>query len=123
MSSEDLGALSKSQAVERFEEYDWGTELTWLGELEFAGAQRCPPGMGLVDTDPRILHLCPLSQTLLRAHYHFPARKGLGRWFGSRDTLTVESAPMEIAEDLILAFYRRRHEEFLAEVRRHQTSL
>ena len=120
MSSEDLGALSKTQAIDRFDDYDWTTELTWLGELRCAGAPRGPPGMGLVDSSPRVLQLCPLSTTRRTAHYHFLAPKGLGRWLGSRRTESLVNGPWGLAAELIAEFYRSRHDEFLAEIGRLQ---
>lgn len=114
LSSDDLGGLSKTQAVDRFADHDWGTELTWLQALKVGSLEWCRPGMGLVDDSGRILHLCPTSDDRLMVHYHFPASKGLGRFLGSRDTKSVPDASLSLAPDLIARFYRGRHDEFLA---------
>ena len=109
--------MSKSQAIERFDSHDWGAELTWLQALKVGSREWCHPAMGLVDPSGRILHLCLQSDALMMVHYHFPAPKGLGKWLGSRDTRTATDAPLSIASELIGAFYRRRHDEFLARMR------
>ena len=117
LSSDELGRLSKSQAVERFADHDWGTELTWLQALKVGSREWCQPGMGLVDPSDRILRLCPMSEDRLAIHYYYPASKGLGRWVGSRTTRSVMDAPLALAEELIRGFYKGVHERFLAQVR------
>lgn len=117
LSSEDLGGLSRSQAVESFGAHDWDSELTWLEALKVGSREWCPPGMGLVDGSGRILHLCPERNGRLMVHYHFPASRGLGKWLGSRETRTATDAALSLAPGLIEKFCRGRHEEFLAEIR------
>ena len=117
LTSDDLGGLSKSQAVERFGAHDWGAELTWLQALKVGSLEWCPPGMGLVDSRGSILHLCPMPRARLMIHYHFPASRGLGKWLGSRDTRSVPDADLSLAPDLIREFYRGQHDEFLAVIR------
>ena len=116
LSSDDLGGLSKSQAVERFDGHDWDAELTWLKALKVGSREWCPPGMGLVEDGGRILRLCPLDKSQMRVHYHFPASRGLGRWLGSRMMKTVGDMPLSLGTDLIRRFYRSRHDEFMAQV-------
>lgn len=109
--------------MDRFEGHDWGTELTWLQALKVGSGEWCQPGMGLVDPGDRILRLCPLPNDRLMIHYHFPASKGLGKWVGSRDMRSVTDAPLSAAGDLIGAFFKGRHEQFLSRLDRQMRAV
>ena len=62
---------SASDAVAAFERHDWAAELRYLSELEEQGAETCPPGLGVeADGERRILHVCPLDETIATVHYH-----------------------------------------------------
>ncbi len=62
-----------------FQSHDWQQEFDLLSQLESAGRECCPPGIGFVDRDGSILHVCPSADGYATVHYHFTTtRKILG---------------------------------------------
>jgi hypothetical protein len=50
-----------------------------LRELEAAGLEACPPGIGFMDGQGGILHVCPSDDGPALVHYQFEQQQ---RWMG-----------------------------------------
>ncbi len=70
-SATDHSAVAVADAVRALEGHDWDRELALYAELESAGADCCPPGIGFVDPGGDILHICPTGNGRAMVHYHF----------------------------------------------------
>jgi hypothetical protein len=67
------GPVDATEAVRVFESHDWHRELNDYIELERAGAECCPPGIGFVAPNGEILHICPDAHQNAVVHYHLNA--------------------------------------------------
>ena len=119
LSVKQMGSLELERALALFRDSDWDGELVRQAELERAGADSCPPGLGIVnDFGPFIIHLCPLPDDRLLVHYHFQARSGLAKWLGHQRTHTVEDAPRDAVKGILGRFYLSDHDELMSELER-----
>jgi hypothetical protein len=69
-SATDHDAVDVAGALRAFDAHPWHEELKLQSELEHEGREYCPPGMGLVDPDGPILHVCPTADGRAMVHYH-----------------------------------------------------
>jgi hypothetical protein len=100
--SEDEFQLDRESALQMFRDTDWLSELAAEDELVRNGDDSCPPGLGMVDTDERILHICPSVSGAL-VHFH-DRQKFLG--FVSRQkSITLENVRPDRIERFIGAFF------------------
>jgi hypothetical protein len=114
-SSADHSAMSVVGAIAAFNQQDWASELDELERLEAAGEDSCPPGIGFVPGDGRILHICPGRAGNATVHYHYLERS---RWLGliprSRPgSAFADSVPSPEGANLIKAFCQNDHSALL----------
>jgi len=106
-SATDYDAAEVAEGLRAFETHDWRTELELYGELERDGSDCCPPGIGFVDPDGDILHVCLEVDGRATVHYDFTAP---GKLFGlipwSRWRVeTWKGVPRSDVLDLIRFFF------------------
>jgi hypothetical protein len=78
-SATDHGPVDVAAALRTFATHPWQDELDLLAQLEATGTEYCTPGIGFVDPDGPILHLCPTIDGRALVHYHTGAtRKAFG---------------------------------------------
>lgn len=58
-SSTDFPAVDAESAIGILQSHDWQAELEFERARNESGLESCPPGIGLVAGDGRVLHLCP----------------------------------------------------------------
>ncbi len=66
----DHDPVDVATALRVFDAHPWPDELAFESELEAGGHDYCPPGIGFVDPDGPILHLCPSADGHALVHYH-----------------------------------------------------
>ena len=94
-----------SEVIRMLFSFDWADEVAKQTQLENQGADNCPPGLGIVAKNQRILHICPgLIGALVFFHYPEP-RKILGLFRTVRQaTVTGEEVPRTRWSDLVEMF-------------------
>jgi len=114
-SATDYSAVEVGDAVRAFDGHDWRRELELYSELESAGADCCPPGIGFVDSGGDILHICPSGNDRAMVHYHFTAtRRLLGLIPMSRAIVeTRQDVTRRQVLELIEFFFQGRHDWML----------
>ncbi len=102
-------------AVRAFVAHDWRRELEFYSELERAGAQCCPPGIGFVDASGDILHICPDRSGHAMVHYQCTVpRKLLGLIPVSEPIVeTREGIQRSVVLELIAFFFEGRRDWIL----------
>ena len=114
--SEESQASGATELQRVFRSRRWSVELELEKSRESAGESSCPPGLGIVPGDGRILHLCP-SDTDLLVHYHFPETKRvLGLFTTRRERVVTSEVPLSRADELIRLFVTSDHERLLREM-------
>jgi hypothetical protein len=79
LSATDYEPVDVAEALHAFATHRWRDELDLLSQLETAGSEHCPPGIGFVDPAGRILHVCPGSDGCALVHFHTRSvRKAFG---------------------------------------------
>ena len=73
-SATDHAPVDVAGALRAFEAHPWQDELNLQSELADAGHEYCPPGIGFVDPDGQILHVCPNAVGRALVHYHAKPR-------------------------------------------------
>src|ERR1700752_825999 len=58
-SATDHEPIDVASALRAFDAHAWQDELNFQMELESRGREYCPPGMGFIDPDGPMLHVCP----------------------------------------------------------------
>jgi hypothetical protein len=118
LSAEERGVIDADAALGALEEVDWASELRHLDSLETEQRECCPPGIGFVADDGRILHICPSGSDTALCHYHFRNPGGfLSRLFGTRQaTVTAKHVPLSAASGLISSFFAARHDDIVAQL-------
>jgi len=106
-SSKELGVADQAEALRLLRDHPWSSELAALRGLEERGEECCPPGLGLVAEEGKILHFCPVRESEWEVHHHYrEARKILGIIPSSRDkSETFSGVSMPQAEQLVVQFF------------------
>lgn len=97
--------LNENAAKRLFVEHDWVSEVRKQNAREEAGNEACPPGIGFVRDDGRILHLCPDGRNSM-VYFHRP-KKILGLFWAPNRVLTGTEISNGRASELIGYFYRK----------------
>jgi hypothetical protein len=100
-SSRDIGA-DLDAVLHALASHDWQAEHLAFEQLEAAGSDACPAGIGLVREDGRILHICP-GQGAAMVHHHRPTRV-LGFLWRRQETRTENAVPLGELPGLIRKF-------------------
>jgi hypothetical protein len=108
----DYPPVDADEAVAAFRSFDWEAEFPRFNELEAAGEENCPAGIGFVPGDGRILHICPNPDTSALVHYHYEEVwrvLGIVPWTRQR-LATSMSCPGSTISDLIRHFFTNDHD-------------
>jgi hypothetical protein len=114
-SATDYDPVEIGEAVRAFESHNWPRELAFFSDLERAGTECCPPGIGFVDQNGQILHICPRVDGSTMVHYHFTvSRKLLGLIPISESRVETKIGVYQSdVPDLIRSLFEGRHEWML----------
>ena len=86
-------------------EYEWDAELAKQTQLESEGIDNCPPGLGIVSKDQRILHICPGPEGAL-VFFHYPEQMKILGLFKTKRQVTAAGncVPRTLWPDLVEMF-------------------
>lgn len=116
-SSRDGEPVNATDAVRVFTSHDWKEELALMVRLEAADSDYCPPGIGFVDPDGPVLHICPGADGTAMVHVSGRAgtRKMLGfiPWTTDPPHHTGESVDTATVINLIQLFFAGQHDSVL----------
>jgi hypothetical protein len=115
-SATDYEPVDAAGALRVFEVHPWHDELRFQAELESGGREYCPPGIGFVDPDGPILHVCPTADGRTLVHYHAPPRFGLPPVEAA--VHTREGLLRAEAAELIHYFFHGQHDWILQKLAR-----
>ncbi len=113
--SDEFDAVSEANAQQALKEHDWPAELDYMDELEAAGTETCPPGIGFVSDDGRILHICPERNGRAMMHYHFTSSWRL-LWLipmSGEGLQTRDDMPFAEAGKLLSNFFANDHDRLI----------
>ena len=96
--------LDLESTLRKLENFDWLAELAREQELANNGEESCPPGMGIVHPQGRILHICP-NPSGATVHYHFPGK--LMGMFSRQKSIAKEDVPPQQVKAFIHAFFEQ----------------
>ena len=110
---EPVGA---TDAVAAFKSHDWDAELELLEARQASSWEFCPPGIGFVPGDGRILHACPDRGGVCLVHYHFyEPRRILGIFpFERHRSISADSISSSDVLELIELLFRSDHETLVS---------
>ena len=111
-SSGDHPPADAAKAIRVFDTHDWPGELRLFVELNSAGKECCPPGIGFVAPNGGILHICPEQNGTALVHYHFAAQRKLLGLIprATVTTVTADRVDRSRIVDLIGLFFEQHHE-------------
>ena len=92
-----------NSVLEVLESHDWLGENLAMEQLEKGGSDSCPAGIGIVQGDGQILHICPNRSSAL-VHHHVSAR-ALGFLWRRPVTHTTQAVPLSDLPRLIRIFF------------------
>ncbi len=69
-STTDFPPVDVAGALRALDAHHWPNEWKLQAELENAGEEYCPPGIGFVDPDGPFLHVCPSAGGRYLVHFH-----------------------------------------------------
>jgi hypothetical protein len=111
--SEEYEAVNVAEIQRAFRSRSWSGEVEFENRRREAGEESCPPGLGIVAGDGRILHLCPSGSDMV-VHYHFPeTKKLLGFLNSSRERTITADKELARAEELINLFVAADHKKLV----------
>ena len=114
-SERDVSGAEELLAI--FRSHPWPAERDFQARRVLAGEESCPPGLGIVPDDGRLLHLCPLSNGLVACHYHFVEHnKVAGLFRTSRSRELTNEVPAPAAEELVRRFLIDDHDGLVREL-------
>lgn len=121
-SSISLESPDINSALEAYDATDWESELQKEQEAIDSGTKSCPPGMGFVDEDKIILHICPTFNDFLY-HYHHPVRKKLFGFipYTNQEVYSVYLATDEHRLSIITYHYHGQHDKILELLQKYGT--
>jgi hypothetical protein len=105
--TEDLGEISRDEAIRTFQNHDWTAENARFIEIEKSEKENCPPGIGFKADGVGILHICPNQNEKALCFFHKRTRiKILGflPWQMNRN-YELSDVPISSIPDFIAAFY------------------
>jgi hypothetical protein len=102
LSSQEIGTDVESVLL-ALASHDWLAERQVFDQLEGAGSDCCPAGIGLVRDDGQILHICPDQGSAL-VHHHRTIRL-LGFLWRRQVTRTETAVPVGELPGLIRTFF------------------
>ena len=100
--SEEEFDLDLASTLSEFENVDLLAELAMEKQLTESGDDSCPPGLGIVHPEKRILHICPSPSGTL-VHFHFP-QKIMGM-FSRQESVTFQNVPPDQVKGFIQALF------------------
>jgi hypothetical protein len=111
-SASDHEAVTSEGALEVLRNHSWEAEARLQAELEAAGKECCPPGIGFLAPDGPILHICPTSDGTSMVHFHATRARGLLDVLRSSRAAIHTKLGVEQAEvvELIQWFFAGRHD-------------
>lgn len=114
----EFDPVDVSGALEAFESHDWSSSLSKARRLESEGVEHCPPGIGYVASDGRILHICPSESNDAVIHYHFSVAS---RFLGliprdRREIRTAEGFATFRVPDLLHQFFAADHQRIIRSI-------
>jgi hypothetical protein len=114
----EFDPVDVSGALEAFEAHDWFSSLSKARRLESEGVEHCPPGIGFVASDGRVLHICPSESNDAVVHYHFSVES---RFLGlisreRREIRTAEGFAMLRVPDLLQQFFAADHQRIITTI-------
>ena len=109
--STEYDPVNVEGALHAFMAHDWRAEL----ELVSKDAESCPPGIGFMDPNGSILHVCPYGDGRSLVHYHAKTvSKLLGIIPISRSAVhTKQHVSESDVHELIRSFFNRDHAQLL----------
>ena len=107
--------VTLEEAKRLFRDHDWAADLAEQRQLDAAGSESCPPGIGFVAGDGRILHICPLQGVVVLMHYHFVQERRLLGLIPVRSQAVASNEHLASARvaDAIGYFFGNQHGELL----------
>ena len=100
-SSTDFAPVDVTAALRAFASHDWSAEHALLQQLERSGRESCPPGIGFVDPNGPVLHICPGPDRHAMAHYQGKATDA---------NYTREGVERSVVVHFIQCFFDDRHD-------------
>ena len=112
LSAVDYKAVDAARAINVYSTHDWNEELRFFSQIEKSGADSCPPGIGFVDPDGPILHVCPGAHNDALVHYTSNQSRKLLAFIptGERMTYTRQRVTHTEVVELIRWFFDGRHD-------------
>ena len=107
-SATDYDPIDVAGAIRAFDAHPWSEELILQSELEDNGREYCPPGIGFVDPDGPILHVCPTADGRALVHFHSKPSAWLLRTADPVQT-SADVARTDVVE-LIHYFFHGQHD-------------
>ncbi len=110
-SSGELGTVSKREAIEALNGFDWDSELQKEAKAIELGHEACSPGMGLIADDGTILHIVPSKEGHLIHHHWKQQTMILGLFRKSRSVNTSGiGISHQLTEEIFQSHFRSAHE-------------
>ena len=112
LSAVDYEAVDAARAINIYSTHDWDEELRFFSQIEKSGADSCPPGIGFVDPDGPILHVCPGAHDDALVHYTTNQSHTLLGFIptGERMTYTRHGVTHTQVVELIRSFFDGQHD-------------
>ena len=113
LSSQDYSTQTIEEIARVFETHDWDSELALQKALEERREDSCPPGLGVVPGDGRILHVCPNGDGTAIVHYHFEVSTRILWMIPTTKTeiATASSVPVDSIARVFRLFAEKQHKE------------
>ncbi len=107
--------VTLEEAKRLFRDHNWLADLAEQRQLEAAGSESCPPGVGFVPGDGRILHLCPLQSGEVLLHYHFVRERRLLGFIPvkSQAVASNDHLPSARVDEALGCFFRSQHDQLV----------
>ncbi|HHW09613.1 MAG TPA: hypothetical protein GXX29_06535 [Firmicutes bacterium] len=115
--TEDRPPTPLAAAIEFIKQYDWESELEIMRQLERAKKDFCPPGIGFVPGDGRILHIWLDEPGQFQVHYSYKRRIrlfSLTMPAGRKASAMSENMSLPKLADAVTLFYKDEHDRLLA---------
>lgn len=115
----DLPGSDANTIIDTLLSHDWGAEIDYQRELEGAGKDHCPPGLGVNSlNDDRILHIQPNGNGRCVVDYSFFQVKKLFGVFPQRkyEAGVLENVPIKTTVLFVEPFFRNDFDAIRREV-------
>lgn len=114
LSAEDFVISDASDAISKFESFDWLSELE-KKKINEDKIETCPPGIGFVSGRGEILHICPQENETNMIHYHYPESSKI-LWIipvTSPKTITKNGISKNTVHTFIKLFFEKSYTEII----------